>query len=224
MFCFVLSASLLATATLPGCGLWASRKASDENWPPPSERGEEHPSRRAASGRSASPAPRRSASQGETVAPGTPFPPVAPSPLETIDAATPPQVATATRLANEGRTQLTEGQDDAALETLERAISVDPSNAYAYYFLAEWHFRHDSYEQAAAFAERAALLSERLHGTWLTRSYALQGQALEAAGRLADARSAYQLALSADRRNRAARGGLDRVDQHLGIDSESPRN
>jgi tetratricopeptide (TPR) repeat protein len=102
------------------------------------------------------------------------------------------------------------------LETLERAIAVDPSNPYAYYFLAELHLRRNSYDQAIAFADRAALLSARLQGTWLTRSYALQGQALEAAGRMSDARAAYRRALLADRRNQTARLGLDRVDKKLG--------
>jgi Flp pilus assembly protein TadD len=107
------------------------------------------------------------------------------------------------------------------LETLERAISVDPSNAYAYYFLAELHFRNKSYGQAIAFADRAALLSARLNGTWLTRSYSLQGQALEAAGRSADARAAYRRALLADRRNQTAQMGLDRVDAQLETDREA---
>jgi tetratricopeptide (TPR) repeat protein len=144
------------------------------------------------------------------------LPPIAPSPLATIDAATPPQVAAATRLANEGRTRLSAGEDDAALEALERAISVDPSNAYAYYFLAELHFRQKSYAQAIAFADRAALLSARLRGTWLTRAYGLQGQALEAEGRLTDARSAYRRALLADGGNETARMGLVRVEAKLG--------
>jgi Flp pilus assembly protein TadD len=77
------------------------------------------------------------------------------------------------------------------------------------------HFRNDSYDQAIAFADRAALLSAHLDGTWLTRSYALQGQALEAAGRVSDAREAYRRALLADRRNQTARTGLDRVDKKL---------
>lgn len=189
------------------------------DWPAPSARGWKPTAPNAGSG---APTPDRGARVREESAPGTPFPTTAPSPLATIDAATPPQVAAATRLANEGRTQLSAGRDDAALETLERAISVDPSNAYAYYFLAELHFRNKSYEQAAAFADRAALLSARLDGTWLTRSYALQGQALEATGRLAGARSAYQRALLADRRNQTARTGLDRVERSLGIDHEHP--
>jgi tetratricopeptide (TPR) repeat protein len=140
--------------------------------------------------------------------------------LATIDAATPPQVAAATRLANQGRTLLSTGDGDDALEVLERAISVDPSNAYAYYFLAELHFRQKSYEQAIAFSDRAALLSARLKGPWLTRSYTLHGQALEAVGRMADARSAYRRALLADHQNGTARLGLGRVEGQMGINRE----
>lgn len=201
---------------LSGCGHWSARPPQREKWPPPSEGETGQRLRGAAKGRSGSTSSDDASKVPENTDPGRPFPPVAPSPLATIDAATPPQVAAATRLVHEGRAQLADGRDDVALETLERAISVDPSNAYAYYFLAELHFRQDSYEQAAAFADRAALLSARLQGTWLTRSYALQGQALEAAGHLADARSAYERALRADRRNQTAQAGLARVDKSLG--------
>jgi len=215
-----LASLLLAMIALPGCGSRSTPRPQERDWPAPSE---------AASGKAPSVPTRPS---GSTAPPddqlqqqsdiGTPLPPAAPSPLATIDAATPPQVAAATRLANEGRTLLSTGDDDDALEVLERAISVDPSNAYAYYFLAELHFRNKSYEQAIAFSDRAALLSTRLSGTWLTRSYSLQGRALEAAGRMADARSAYRRALLADRRNQTARTGLDRVERRLGNDRERP--
>jgi hypothetical protein len=216
---FVVASLLLVMATLSGCGFFSGPRPETEHRPAPSER-EKGAQKRAAPSDRASPAVGKDVPEKGTF--GTPLPPVAPSPLATIDAATPPQVAAATRLAHEGRTLLSAGQDDAALEALERAISVDPSNAYAYYFLAELHFRHNSYDQAIAFADRAALLSARLDGTWLTRSYALQGQALEAAGRTADARSAYRRALVADRRNQTARAGLDRVDKKQGMDREAP--
>jgi Flp pilus assembly protein TadD len=202
----------MVAVALSGCGLFSKPSPRTEEWPAPAE------PQKGARGRSIPPSRPGSPAEGdipERGTPGGPFPAAAPSPLATIDDATPPQVAAATRLANEGRTLLTAGKDDAALESLERAISVDPTNPYAYYFLAELHFRNDSYDQAIAFADRAALLSAHLDGTWLTRSYALQGQALEAAGRVSDAREAYRRALLADRRNQTARTGLDRVDKKL---------
>jgi len=134
-----------------------------------------------------------------------------PSPLTTIQAGTPPHVAAATRLADQARLRMAEGDTDGAIELLERAVAVDPSNPYAYYFLAELHFSHDAYEQAINFAERATLLSARASRGWLSRSYGLQGQILEAAGAFTDARVAYGRALQADRRNPIAQAGMARV-------------
>jgi tetratricopeptide (TPR) repeat protein len=135
----------------------------------------------------------------------------APSPLATIQPGTPPHVAAATRLADQARLRMAEGDGDGAIELLERAVAVDPANPYAYYFLAELHFSHDAYDQAIHFAERAALLSARASRGWLSRSYGLQGQILEAAGAFTDARAAYGHALQADPGNPIAQAGMARV-------------
>jgi tetratricopeptide (TPR) repeat protein len=135
----------------------------------------------------------------------------APSVLGTITARTAPNVAAATRLADGGRARMAAGDGGGALEALERAIAVDPANPYAYYFLAELHFRHRTYDQAIAFADRAATLSEAGTPEWSSRAYTLQGNAFEAAGRFADARGAYGRALAAAPSNLAAQVGLARV-------------
>ncbi len=138
--------------------------------------------------------------------------PIAPPPLlDTIDENTAPHVAAATRLAHEGRLRAAAGEYDAALEHLELAITVDPANAYAYYFLAEVHLSRGTYDQAVAFAERAAALSTGRAEAWLSRAYALQGRAFEAAGCLPEARRAYQRAVETEPRNLAAQVGLSRV-------------
>ncbi len=135
----------------------------------------------------------------------------APSPVDTIRATTPPNVAAATRLADAGRTRLAAGDDAGALEQLERAIATDPNNGYAYFFLAELHLGHRSYDQAIAFAERAASLHAAAAPQWAARAYALQGAAFEAAGRFADARGAYARAVRLAPDNRTAQVGLARL-------------
>jgi Flp pilus assembly protein TadD len=134
-----------------------------------------------------------------------------PSLAPTIDAGTAPNVAAATRLVDAGRARMAAGDSGAALEQLERAIAIDPENLYAYYYLAELHFMHRTYDQAIAFADRAATLSDARAPEWASRAYTLQGNAFEAAGRFADARGAYARAIQAAPGNLAAQVGLGRV-------------
>jgi tetratricopeptide (TPR) repeat protein len=133
----------------------------------------------------------------------------APSPLGSITATTPPNVAAATRLADTARSKLAAGDDAAALEQLERAIAIDSGNPYAYFFLASLHLSHRTYDQAIAFAERAASLSQPGSPEWTSRAFALQGNAYESAGRFSDARQAYGRALQAAPNNLSAAAGLD---------------
>jgi tetratricopeptide (TPR) repeat protein len=140
-----------------------------------------------------------------------------PSPLASLGADTPPNVAAATRLAESARVKLAASDEGGALELLERAIAIDPNNPYAYYFLAEVHLHTRTYDQAIAFAERAASLSGR-SADWTSRAWALQGNAFEAAGRFGDARQAYLRAVRAAPGNLAAAVGLVRV----GGGSETP--
>jgi len=129
----------------------------------------------------------------------------------TIDASTAPNVAAATHLVTAGRTRMQAGDYAGALDQFERAIVVDPSNSYAYYYLAELHFVHHTYDQAIAFAGRAASLSDARAPDWASRAYTLQGNAFEATGRFADARGAYARAIQAAPGNLAAQVGLARV-------------
>lgn len=150
---------------------------------------------------------------GSTTAPPAPAAAAltTPSPLASIAADTPPNVAAATRLSDAARLKLAASDEAAALELLERAIAIDPNNAYAYYFLAQTHLQTRTYDQAIAFAERAAGLSSSRSADWTSRAWALQGNAFEAAGRFGDARQAYLRAVRAAPGNAAAKVGLGRV-------------
>ncbi len=131
--------------------------------------------------------------------------------LSHIHATTPPNVAAAYRLIEEGRRLL--GQDDPnqALSRFERSVAVDPTNAYGYYFLALLHRDSQEWAQSLAFAGRAAALAARSDPLCEARAYTLQGLVYEQVGRFADARSVYSKALQRDPRNADAQLGLGRL-------------
>lgn len=131
--------------------------------------------------------------------------------LTHIKPGTPPNVAAALRLIEDGRQEMAHGAYDAALDRLERAVAIDPTSAYGYYFLAKVHLLKKDYDQAIAFASRAASLSARGDPISLGRIHSLQGAAFEEVGRYPDARKAYQEAIEADPNNLAARVGAARV-------------
>jgi tetratricopeptide (TPR) repeat protein len=128
-----------------------------------------------------------------------------------IGSGTPPNVAAALRLIEDGRQQMGRKAYERALDRFERAVAIDPTNAYGYYFLAQAHYLKTNYDQAIAFAGRAAVLSGRADQVWLGRIYSLQGAVFEDAGRYPDARKAYQSAIQADPNNLAARVGVARL-------------
>jgi hypothetical protein len=134
-----------------------------------------------------------------------------PSMLSRIDSSTPPNVAAALRLIEEGRTALAEQAYDRALDRFERAVTIDPANAYGYYFLAQLHYDKHDYDQVIAFADKAVVLSSRTDPGLAARAYSLQGAVYEEVGRYPDARAAYHKALSADAQNLAARVGIARL-------------
>jgi len=128
-----------------------------------------------------------------------------------IASAAAPNIAAALRLVEQGRQQLDNRNYETALDVLERAVAIDPANVHGYYYLAAVHFERESYSQAIAFANRAAVLADRGDAAWAGRTHALQGAVFEKVGRYADARSAYSRAVEIDPGNVGARVGLARL-------------
>lgn len=137
-----------------------------------------------------------------------------------IASAAAPNVTAALRLVERGRQLLDSGDRDGALDVLERAVAIDPTNPYGYYFLARLYMERRSHNQALGFANRAAILTDPSDSVWMGRALSLQGAIFEDVARYPEARTAYRQALEADPRNVAARVGLNR----LGADTAgSPR-
>jgi tetratricopeptide (TPR) repeat protein len=131
--------------------------------------------------------------------------------LGIIGTSTTPNVAAALRLIEDGRLLLEHERYDQARERFERAVSIDPTSLYGYYFLAQVSYRQQNYAQASAFAGRAAGLAARADPAWQARISALQGAVYEAIGRYPEARQAYQQAMRVDPSNAAARNALARL-------------
>lgn len=135
-----------------------------------------------------------------------------PEPLLTkISPQTPPNTVAALRLVEEGRLQMKAGRYDLALERFERAVAIDSTCGYAYYFLADLHRRTESYDQAIGFTGRAIALTASGDPVWLARAYCLQAAIFEQVGRFADARRSYEKALKADPNNHSAAAGVARL-------------
>jgi len=128
-----------------------------------------------------------------------------------IASAAAPNVAAALRMVERGRQLIENGDGDAALDTLERAVAIDPNNAFGYYFLARIYFERRNHAQAIGFANRAAILTDASDSVWVGRTYSLQGTIFEHVARYAEARAAYRRALEANPDNVAARVGLARI-------------
>ncbi len=131
--------------------------------------------------------------------------------LVRIGPSTPPNVAAALRLIEDGRQGMKQQNYNKALDRFERALTIDPTNACGYYYLAQLHFLKKDYDQAVAFAGRAVALSAHTDPSWAGRAYALQGAVFEEVGRYPDARNAYRQAVAADPNNTVARVGLARL-------------
>jgi tetratricopeptide (TPR) repeat protein len=114
------------------------------------------------------------------------------------------------QLTEEGRQLLISGRPDEAASVFQKAISLYPSNPYAYYYLGQARYLKQDYDQSLTPLRQAELY---LSGdpAWLARVYALRGQIYEGRSQLDEARGQYQKALSLDFRNLDAREGLDRI-------------
>jgi len=121
---------------------------------------------------------------------------------------TPPQRAASLRLTEEGRKFIESGDYARALGRLEKTISIDSTNPYGYYYLAQTHFRLGRYQDSLNFLD----VAESLLGNepfWLAEVFALKGENFRALGSLERADSSYAEALRLNSGNRVAADGLN---------------
>ena len=116
----------------------------------------------------------------------------------------PSHTAVSLKLTARAETRLAAGEVASAVDDLERALQIDPSNPFAYLGLARARFAGEEYGQAASFATRAGLLF-RDRPYWASESHLLTGQCNEAMGRYGKAEALYQKALEANPGNEEAR-------------------
>jgi len=127
-----------------------------------------------------------------------------------IDTAPTPGRAASLRITEKQRVELEKGHVDDAVRELAHAISIDPSNSYAYFYLGRAYVARKGYPQALTFFKRAEI-GLASNSAWLGEIYAFEGLALEQSGKSAEAEAAYQKALAATPGNLTARVGATRL-------------
>ncbi len=136
-----------------------------------------------------------------------------------------PALAASLRITEQARNQLNNGATDPAMRALARAVSIDPGNPYAYFFLGRAYVARHDYAQALTFFRRAEI-GFGANPQWLGETIGYEGACEEELGQLSQAAVAYQRALAAAPNNLMARVGYDRLAANLpnpaGLDAPPP--
>src|SRR5579871_2171315 len=121
-----------------------------------------------------------------------------------------PALAASLRITDQARDEILKNRDGDAIETLTRAVSIDGSNPYAYFYLGRAYLGKKNYDQALTFLTRA---ETHFGGNpqWLGETLAFEGLVNEQSGQTAPAIACYQKALVAVPGNLMARVGLTRL-------------
>jgi tetratricopeptide (TPR) repeat protein len=152
----------------------------------------------------------------------TTVPQVSDSSLAPMIATAPtPARAASLRITEQERVELEQGHTDQAIRELAHAISIDPSNSYAYFYLGRAYVARRDYGQAQTFFRRAEI-GLAANSAWLGECYAFEGQSMEEAGKSAEAATAYQKALAASPGNLTARVGITRLSSFLPASVTAP--
>lgn len=131
-----------------------------------------------------------------------------------ITSETPPERAASLRLTEEGEKFLQTQEFEKGLSRLEKAITLDSQNRYAYFYLAQAHYHLAHHQQSLNFLEiiEGSLAEEP---DWLARVYALEGENYRVMGFFDRADAKYVKALNLDPFNRIALEGLTYLPSEL---------
>lgn len=113
-------------------------------------------------------------------------------------------------ITERGRRTLEEGKVDQALSLLQKALSLDPRNPYAYYYIGKARYIRKEYTKILTPLDQAQVYFLKERG-WLSRVHTLRGQTFEALSRPEEALSEFKKAITMDRSNPEARKGLSRL-------------
>lgn len=129
---------------------------------------------------------------------------------ELIQPETSPQRAASLRLTEEGKAYLQSGNLIKASEALEKAIAIDTSNPYAYYYFARLRSEKGEYKQSIGLLSKAEILF-KVNQFWLSNVYSLMGKNLESLFQFNDAKKRYEQALKLNDENIEAKEGIERL-------------
>jgi tetratricopeptide (TPR) repeat protein len=127
-----------------------------------------------------------------------------------IGKATIPEVSASIRLTEDARKRLADGRVDDAMRDLTRAVSLDPSNGFPYYYLGRVFLASKDYAQAGIFF-RWAETGFNGQSDWSAEAFSYEGLCEEEMGNTEDASEAYMEALEESPNNFRARVGYGRV-------------
>ncbi len=131
-----------------------------------------------------------------------------------IEKAPNPALAASLRITEKARVEISEGNGADAIRDLAYAVSIDPSNAYAYFYLGRAYAAKKDYGQAITFYKRAEAGIGK-SPVWLGETYALEGLSFEESGKQVEAAAAYQKALAVTPGNLTARVGFTRLSAYV---------
>jgi tetratricopeptide (TPR) repeat protein len=97
---------------------------------------------------------------------------------------------------------------------LGRAISIDPTDPYAYFYLGRTYMMKKDYPQALAFFGRSEV-GLRAVPAWLGEVKSFEGACLEEQGKFPQAAAAYKQGLDAAPSNLRARAGYGRLSESV---------
>ena len=145
-----------------------------------------------------------------------PTAPVSEQPLNPLIDSTRDQPAlnASLRFVEQGRQALGASRLDDAIRDLGRAVSIDPTDPYAYFYLGRAYMMKKDYGQALAFFGRSEV-GLRTTPAWLGEAKGFEGACLEEQGKFPAAAAAYKEALDIDPGNIMARAGYGRMSEGL---------